>query len=127
MVTDPATKKCKYCEEENSRAKLFKDQRAEVRSDGEKRDESNIPTAENASEAYTRVILVSMRRGNGQKRVLVPPHRETEQPKGRPLHGSSSPPIFVSCCNLRLRVNQDLHHLSAPTSVSLLFAEKCQM
>lgn len=96
MATDTATKKCKYSEEENSRAKLFKDQRAEVRSDGEKRDESNIPTAENASEGGTRMILVSMRRGNGQKRVLCPP---TERPNSLKdvlcMAGASSPPISV--------------------------------
>lgn len=102
MVIDPATKKCKFSEEEKQLKVIQRSERTEASSEGEKRDENNIPTAENRSEGYTYMILVSLGRGNGQKHVLLTP---TEIPNNqKEVHHRVIFTVYfcVLFCGLRL-------------------------
>lgn len=111
-----------------SRAKLFKDQREPKCALTEKRGMRAIFQRLKMPVKDTPAWFWCLWEGEMDGSVCwCPPHRETEQRKGRPLHGGVTSHLCVSCCSLRFCVDQDLHHPSAPTSVSLLFADKCQM
>lgn len=102
MVTDPATKKCQFSEEEKQLKVIQRSERTEASYDGEKRDDSNIPTAENRNEGYTCMILLSLGRGNGQKHVLLTP---TEIPNNqKEVHYTVIFTVYfcVLFCGLRL-------------------------